>query len=85
MCFWIQIASSYPGDNREVYPGEYLIEIYLQISCCVPGTSLQVVEGFEPNAAAVLLEEEIREAVIGTTGAAVGAASDPENGSRVHF
>ncbi|KAK9811735.1 hypothetical protein WJX72_009255 [[Myrmecia] bisecta] len=38
-------------------------------------TALQVVMKFEPRAAAALLEEEIREAVIATVGAGAGAAA----------
>ena len=37
-----------------------------------PETSLAVVQAFDPGAGAVILEEEIRESVIGTAGAALG-------------
>ena len=36
-------------------------------------TALAIVTGFEPGAAAVVLEDEIRDAVLGTTYAALGA------------
>ena len=47
------------------------------ISHCVlvagtPETALAVVGAFQPNAGALVLEEEIREAVIGTAGTALG-------------
>ena len=37
-----------------------------------PTTALAVVQDFDPKAAALLLEEEVREAVVGTVGTAVG-------------
>lgn len=38
-----------------------------------PDSAAAAVARFEPRAAALLLEEEVREAVIGTAGAALGA------------
>ena len=38
-------------------------------------TSLQVLKSFDPNSGAIILEEEVREAVIKTAGAAVGQTS----------
>ncbi len=38
----------------------------------ITGSALAVVKDLDPNAAAVLLEEEIREAIVGTVGTAVG-------------
>lgn len=37
-------------------------------------TAVALVAQFEPRAAALVLEEEVREAVIGTAGAAVGTS-----------
>ena len=37
-----------------------------------PETAIQVVRDFDPGAGAVVLEEEIRESVINTVGAALG-------------
>lgn len=37
-----------------------------------PTTALAVVQDFDAKAAALLLEEEVREAVVGTVGTAVG-------------
>ena len=42
------------------------------VSPTEPETSLAVVQAFDPGAGAVILEEEIRESVIGTAGAALG-------------
>ena len=45
-------------------------------------TAAAAVARFEPNAAAALLEEEIREAIVGTVGSAVGMA--PTSRERLH-
>ena len=43
------------------------------LEAVAPSSAAAAVARFEPRAAALLLEEEIREAVIGTAGAALGA------------
>lgn len=54
------------------------------LEALAPDSAAAAVARFEPRAAALLLEEEVREAVIGTAGAALGAplsnASAPREG-----
>ncbi len=51
----------------------HLFSVSGALEAAGPGSAAAAVARFEPRAAALLLEEEIREAVIGTAGAALGA------------